>query len=71
MTTTAKVKPKSKFTFINRRDENNAFDNKDTIVHSDEITLSDILEDFRLFLAGCGYQVNGNLVLEEDQDDNK
>jgi len=39
---------------------------KTTVELSAESTLPQVLEAIQLFLAGAGYYVNGELVIEED-----
>jgi hypothetical protein len=65
------IKTKPRFTFIKRRDVGNHFDNCDIILHSDELVLTEVLEDFTSFLRACGYTVKGELVIEEPMEDDK
>ena len=47
--------------------------NGDVIEHkiaSDEVTLSEVLEQFEYFLKGCSYVFDGHVDIIDDEDDN-
>lgn len=50
------------------RDKDNRFDNTDVIIETQSLTVTDLLEDFKDFLNGCGYIINGTLVIEPDEE---
>ena len=43
--------------FKKTKDLSNEFDNTEVYLKTDALTVPDILEDFKNFLAGCGYPV--------------
>ena len=62
-----------KFTYNTNSTQWN-YDKKTVTVESSSVTLDELLEDFKDFLAGCGYQVQGKelavlepLEAEKDQ----
>ena len=57
----------SKFTFI-KEPLDNKFDRIKVIVESEQIVLSDLLEDIELFLKGCGFSFDGTLGILEDSE---
>ena len=54
-----------KFTFIY---EHTTYEGlKKIVTHTtEELTLSDVLDDIAEFLKGCGYQVNGRLEIVDE-----
>lgn len=62
--------------FKKTKDLGNEFDNTEVYVKTDSLSVPDILEDFKNFLAGCGYPVTFQDEIEikyhnekEDEDD--
>lgn len=53
------------YAFVKLADPNNSFDRTKLIMKSNSITVSDLLEDFREFLLACGYQIKGDLIVDE------
>jgi hypothetical protein len=40
-----------------------------TVTHTtDAVTLTDILEEFQMFLEGCGFRINGTLDVVPDEE---
>ena len=40
-----------------------------TVTHTtNAVTLNDILEEFQMFLEGCGFQINGTLDVVPDEE---
>ena len=61
------INTNKQLTFMKRSDDDNRFDTTDVVMHSDAMTVPEILEDFRTFLLGCGYPVPGELYVDEDE----
>lgn len=61
---------KPTFTFIKHNDEANQFDSTRLTMDSDAITLTELLENFAAFLAGCGFAVKiGEVIYEPEQEE--
>lgn len=54
--------------FIKLPDENNHFDNSTIEMTTEEIGLSEMLEDFEDFLLGCGFRFDGRLDIVYDEE---
>lgn len=56
----------TKFKFIKQKDEFNDYDNTDIIFEVETEQLSDVVEQFELFLKASGYYF-GSLVIDKDE----
>ena len=46
-----------------------SYDTTRTVVHTtNAVTLMEILEEFQMFLEGCGFQINGTLDVVPDEE---
>ena len=62
--------------FKKTKDPENEFDSTEVYVKTDSVSVPDILEDFKYFLAGCGFPISFHDEIEikyhnekEDEDD--
>lgn len=54
------------YIFSKSKNESNRFDNYDLVLSTnDGVSLSDLLENFKCFLQGCGYSIEGDIVISE------
>ena len=53
--------------FIKERDADNPYDNTDIVMSTDEITLTEIVQEFQHFLLACGYVFDGDLDFVEEE----
>jgi len=56
----------SKYKFI-KQPIDNKFDAMEVTMETEQIVLSDLLEDIELFLKGCGFYFEGHLEIVEDE----
>ena len=41
-------------------------------LHSSDLSVTDLLEEFKYFLLACGYYIDGDIVVyKEEEDENK
>lgn len=46
-----------------------SYENTRTVTHTtNAVTLSDILQEFQMFLEGCGFQIDGTLDVVPDEE---
>lgn len=46
-----------------------SYENTRTVVHTtNAVTLMEILEEFQMFLEGCGFQIDGTLDVVSDEE---
>lgn len=46
-----------------------SYENTRTVVHTtNAVTLSEILEEFQMFLEGCGFKIDGTLDVVPDEE---
>ena len=57
--------------FKKTKDLSNEFDNTEVYLKTDALTVPEILEDFKNFLAGCGYPVTFEDEIEIKYHDEK
>lgn len=55
----------STYIFKKLKDPENQFDNTDVTIKVNTETLGDLLEAFKEYLLACGYQVSGDITIEE------
>lgn len=63
------IKDKREFHYIFRKvpDDSNKFDCTEIIVKVDTVDRDELLEAFASFLRGCGYAVDGELEIVNDE----
>ena len=58
----------SKFTFI--REESDYYNNSKSTTEFSAIALDNIIQEFEMFLRGCGFVLDGHLDIVQDYYDN-
>jgi len=48
--------------------EHKSHDNTKVTLETEAVCLSDILEEFGMFLRGCGFHFNGDIVIEDPEE---
>jgi hypothetical protein len=56
---------KPRFTFIKHIEEANQYDRYTLQLDSHALIVSDVLADFEAFLRGCGYGIDGSIIIED------
>ena len=49
-------------------DPNNDYDTSMISMETTAVSLPDVLEDIKYFLQGCGFVINGTIIVEEHDD---
>jgi hypothetical protein len=58
------------YKFQKTRDPENEFDTTNVTIESNAVTMPQLIEDFKDFLAACGFPIshNDNLIIEEEEE---
>lgn len=48
--------------------EHKSHDNTKVTLETEAVCLTDILEEFEMFLKGCGFSFDGNIVIEDPEE---
>lgn len=48
--------------------EHKTYDNTKVTIETESVCLTEILEEFGMFLKGCGFSFDGNIIIEDPND---